>query len=499
MIVLAVMGIVLWPAPAWAHATLVSTTPTDGGHLDSGPALVAFTLSEAVSVVAGSPQVVDQDGRRYEIARAELSADRTVVTVWLARALPDGSFLATARLLSVDTHVVSVSAAFTVGAADGLITAHRTEATGIGDRIVSYAAKLLTYLGAVSSAGVLVTTACLWPHLRERRRWQLVVRWGGILLVAGLTSRLVVDAVHRSGGFTRISSGALDVTGGFGLSALIALGALLLHLNLPRSRLVGVGAAVATVLAVTYGGHGADPALFPLPLALTALHVYAILAWLGGVVVIAVELHRDVPLATWHRYALAHVALAAGTGAGLGLLRVPAPEALLTTAYGKALMVKVALVAMALATAAVVYRRLARPGGVRLVGAELLLATTVFGATGVLSSVAPASASYDPPVHTTVNFGGGAVLDISIPSTRRGPQQLIVESARESALSVDLSSEAANVARLPVRFDAAQRTGRGVRWSSRDLVVPVRGNWQVTVTFTTPAGPRVASFRYDVR
>lgn len=497
------LGILVWPTPAWAHATLLSTTPTDGSHLDGGPQAVVFTLNEAVSIVRGSPQVIDRDGKRYEIDRAEVNASRTVLTVRLAQALPDGSFLATARLLSSDTHVVSVSAAFTVGAADGLLAASGAAAAGTGDRIVSYIVKFLVYLGAVLSAGVLLTTAWLWPQLRDQRRWQGVVRWGSILLIAGLSGRLVLEAAHRSGGFSQISGESvhslLGVNRGFGVSTLVALVAAVVYLCVPL-RANAIGFAAVTVVAVTFGGHGADPALFPLPLALTLLHVYAVLAWLGGVVAIAVVLRHRVPLATWHRYALAHLVVVVGTGVGLGLLRIPAPPALIGTAYGLALVVKVALVALVVTAATLAYRRLARAGGgLRFVVVELLLVSSVFAVTGVLSSVAPATVSYDPPVHTTVDFGGGATLAVTIPSTRRGPQELIVESATESSLSVDLSSREANVARLPVKFGDGERRGTRFRRNSRDLVVPVPGNWQATITFETPAGPRVASFHYDVR
>lgn len=512
----------LWaPAPAAAHATLVRTTPTDGGHLDRGPAEVVFTVNEAVSLVEGSAQVIDRDGTRHPIAGTELGADRTVVTVRLSAALPDGSYLATARLLSSDTHVVSVSAAFTVGAADGLLAPPPTR-TGVVDRVASYAAKLAVYLGAILSAGVLVTTAALWPGLRTRRRWRRTVGLGSALLVAGLTARLVIEAAHRSDGLTRITGAAVGdvLASGFGVAAQAAVAATLVHHCLPgtggvrRLRVVAAATSLATTTAVTLGGHGADPALFPLPLVLTLLHVLALLAWTGGVVVIAVELGRAVPLPAWHRYALVQVAVVAGTGVGLVLVRVPAPAALVGTAYGLALLLKVLLVVLVVVVAALVHRNLVRSGvgevapaerrgGVRFVGAELLLVAGVLGATGVLSSVVPATVSYDPPVRTTVDFGGGAVLAVSIPSTRRGPQELHVESpggaGGGSPLSVDLSSREANVARLPVRFGAAAPTADGVRWVSRDLVVPVAGTWQVTLTYDTAAGPRVASFRYEVR
>ena len=154
------------------------------------------------------------------------------------------------------------------------------------------------YLGAVLSAGVLLTTGWLWPGLRDRPRWRTTVRWGSSLLVAGLVGRLIVDVTRRSGGVTQISGqavrGLLTVNPAFGVSALVAIVVTVVQLNLPgtgsvrwRLRIVGVISAVAASTAVTYGGHGAEPVLFPLPLLLTFTHVLAVLAWLGGVAVIA--------------------------------------------------------------------------------------------------------------------------------------------------------------------------------------------------------------------
>lgn len=520
--VLLTVALLAWPSQASAHATLLSTSPEDGSHLDTGPSQIVFTLDEPVSVVQDSPQVIDRDGNRYTIAGSELDERRTVLTVNLATPLPDGSFLATARLLSIDTHVVSVSAAFTVGEAEGLLSAPETEASSLADRIAVFVAKLAVYLGAVLSAGVVLTTGWLWPERRSERRWRTTVSTGSTLLIAGLLLRLIIEAGNRAGGVTRISAetaqSLLTVNPAFGLSALAALLAAILLLSvrlrsLRRLRILGVTATVLVAVAVAYGGHGADPSLFPIPLALTLLHVYAVLAWLGGVAVIAVErssIDSAARLAGWHRYALAHAALVAVSGAGLAVVRVPAFDALIATTYGLALLGKIALVLSLLAVAAFLYRRLSnlesRTRGRSLLRAELLLVAGVFSLTGVLSSVAPAKVSYDPAVEIAMDFGGGETLRISIPSTQRGPQTIVVEPSAPSAsgedesspatLSVDLSSRDANISRLPVAFDDLES---GTGWRSRDLVVPVAGSWQVTVRFETRAGPRVASFHYEVR
>jgi copper transport protein len=506
LVLLALLGVqaVLRPASASAHASLVGSTPVDGSHLQRGPAEVTFRLDEAVSLVSGSPQVVDSAGRRHPVASAGLRDGRTVVALRLPAALPDGSYLATARLVSPDTHVVSVSAAFTVGDARTLLAAP-ADGGPSWEQLAAYPLRFAVYLGAAGSAGALLTTALLWPELRARRRWVRVYRGAGVLFVAGLLGRFATEAAQRAGG---LSVGALAdvftanpafaVATALAVAVAAATAARPLPAGVTALRALGVAGAVTAALAVTAGGHGAEAQWFPLPLVATAVHVFAVLAWLGGVIVIAAQWAEPARLDRWHRYAVAHVAVAVLAGAVLAALRVPAPAALPSTAYGVTLLVKSGVVVLVVVTAAVLHRRLATvpgrgPG--RFLGVEVGLATGVLVATATLASVTPARASYDPPLATTLDFGRGAVLDVRIASTRRGAQTLVVSSQRPAAaLSVDLSSREANVARLPVTLVGAGRERR-----SRDLVVPLAGAWQVTVTFDPGDGPRVASFPYLVR
>src|SRR5689334_2626219 len=81
------------PQPAHAHATLTTTDPAEGAVLQTAPARVLFTFSEAVRGVPGGVQVFDARGDLVEakptVRDAELEVDLpeglgngTTVIIW---------------------------------------------------------------------------------------------------------------------------------------------------------------------------------------------------------------------------------------------------------------------------------------------------------------------------------------------------------------------------------------------------------------------------------
>jgi copper transport protein len=85
------------------------------------------------------------------------------------------------------------------------------------------------------------------------------------------------------------------------------------------------------------------------------------------------------------------VVVLACTGLYAALLHVPNPQALLATPYGRALIVKLALVSLLLGVGASHLMLRGRGPFGRLVVLELLLALGLFVATGFLTSLPPAS------------------------------------------------------------------------------------------------------------
>lgn len=498
-------GLISTAAPAFAHATVIASTPRDGARLDASPPVLSFDLSEPVTLVEGSTQLIDVDGKRHPLAAPLLENGRQRIVVQLAEKLPDGAYLATARVVSADTHVVSLSIRFTVGAVTE--QGHWSEAGGQSaiDRTVLLPIKFLVYLGTVGSAGLFLAARWAWPDTPGTRRFRCLYRWDAGILTLGLLGRFIVLAAEQAGEFSGISWSTITTVLGtpFGAALLVAAALSLVTLARPPWGRTPVGFlhAAAMITAVTLGGHGGSTNLWPLPFALTAVHVYAVAVWLGGLGILTFVPPAAAQLRRWHRVAVGHVALLVIAGIGLALLQVSPLAALVTTTYGVTLVVKVGLVLAALVAGYLFYRTQS-PGRTRILLVETGLALLIIGTTSTLSSLTPARDSYTTDVATRLDFGRSEVLEVAIDTVRRGSQVVTVSYPRSGntapELDIELSSAQANVARLPVEVAANRSADGAVTWRSDGLIVPSPGRWKVTVRFDDGTGPKLASFYYQV-
>lgn len=496
MIAAAAAGLLWTAAPAAAHATVVSSAPADGARLDTSPAVLTFDLNESVTLVDGSAQLIDVDGNRYPLAGQHLEDGRQRIVLPLSEKLPDGAYLTTARVVSADTHVVSLSIRFTVGSVTEQGQWSQVDGASAVDRAVLLPIKIAVYLGTIGSAGLLLAARWAWPDTQGTHRFRILYRTGAALLILGLLGRLAVLAVEQAGSVADISWEAATTIAGtpFGIALLLAV-ALSLVASL-RPAVLGLVQAAAAIAAVTLGGHGGSSVWSS---AATFVHVYAVAVWLGGVALI-VLVHRPVPQ-RWHRVAVAHVGLAAAAGTALAVLQVHPLAALTTTSYGVTLLVKISLVTATVVAGYIVYRaaRTRIPGRAILV--EAVLAVLIVGVTSSLSSLAPARASYTTNVAVRLDFGGPDVLDVDIDTVRRGSQIVTVRgpgSSPGAEVGLELSSAQANVARLPVELSQDRATGDAVTWRSTGLIVPAPGRWKATIRFDNGSGPKLASFFYQV-
>jgi copper transport protein len=499
----------VWTAPpAGAHATVVSSAPADGSHLDASPATLSFDLDEPVSLVDGSAQLIDSDGARHPFAAEHLETAGRRIVLDVAQRLPDGAYLATARVISADTHVVSLSIRFSIGAVTG-----QGQWSNVGngqpvlDRAVLLPVKAAVYAGLVASAGVLLAIRWAWPGALVARRFRLVYRYGAGLLIAGLLGRLAVLVAEQAGGLSVASWSTVATVAGTPFGTALAIAAVLGTLTLgyppgPARLTQGLGVLYAgtAITAVTLGGHGAATDLWPLPFVATFVHVYAVAVWLGGVVVIAALGTTGPQLRRWHLVAVGHVVLVVIAGVTLALLQVRPFPALASTSYGLTLLVKISLVAAAVTVGYLVHReqRDHPRGSTRTVLVELGVALLIVVVTSSLSSLTPAKDSYTTNVATRLDFGGAGILNVGIDTVRRGAQVVTIESERAAEVGVELSSAQANVARLPVAMTPTPAGDGKVEWRSDSLIVPAPGRWKVTVRFDDGQGPKLASFYYEV-
>lgn len=332
------------PAAAPAHALLVDTVPQRGTTLKTQPRQVVLHFSETVEGNFGSLRVFDARARRVDDGRTvHPGSSGSRLAVGLQPGLPDGTYVATYRVISADSHPVSGGLVFSVGTPGA--AAAPTVSELIGDprsgpqtQVAFGIARGLDYLATALVLGGLAFLLFVWlPALRTaagasdawrdasaaflrrmRRLFLLAAALGvvagaaGIVLqgaTAGATSAWAavspgvagdvlgtrfghvwgvrVLAFVAIGGALALALRGLPERAGAGTLQRVALGADgLAAPGLPRAPLLLAAVPAAFIaLAPALGGHASvqQPValLFPLDVA----HVLAMSVWIGGLVV----------------------------------------------------------------------------------------------------------------------------------------------------------------------------------------------------------------------
>src|SRR5690349_22775244 len=111
-----VAGAIL-PASAFAHATIVSTTPADQQVLRVQPREVTLKWSEAVDLGERSIRLLDGSGAELKTAPATHGpGGPSTASLKLPPGLARGTYVVSWRVVSSDSHPVSGAFSFSVGA-----------------------------------------------------------------------------------------------------------------------------------------------------------------------------------------------------------------------------------------------------------------------------------------------------------------------------------------------------------------------------------------------
>jgi copper transport protein len=497
-VVLALAGLSLAPAAASAHATLEATVPERGARLARAPTQVTFRFDESVEASFGALRVFDARGRQVQTGAAFHPGGRGAeVAVRLRAGLGQGSYTATYRVISADGHPVSSGFVFSAGNAgpggtsvDALLAGENTGA--VTDTAFSIA-RAVQYAAIAVSLGAFAFLLWSWlPALRlvagggaeweaasaafarRLRRVLMVAVIAGLL--SGGAALLLQGAVGQGSTFWSALKPSVvrEVLGtrfgtawGLGvLSWAVALVALAMRRPVPRLQPASVGATglalpgsrslalavplVALAFLPAMGGHGSVQSPVWLLLPANVLHVVAMSAWVGGIAVLVVALRsataRLEPVdrtrllaAVVGRFStLAGVAIAVLLLSGVvqGIVEVRTFAHLLDTAFGRAVLIKVAVALAIVALGYVNRQRLlpalraasATPGraGVllrRTLRAELALGLVALGTTGALAGYAPSIAVSTGPYSTSA-IVGSARMEVTVDPARVGPNQL---------------------------------------------------------------------------
>lgn len=444
---------VISPEPLSAHLRLVSSSPAAGSEMARPPEAVRLRFSLPVQLPLSEIVLIGPAGPVPLGPLTLAAGSTDVLQAPIPTDLPAGAYLVQWRVAGADGHPISGELSFTMLAAepqdpaDTLSTAvlpdqepatsvkeadasgggfeggdgtdgYSQDPAGVMVRWINFAA-LLALLGAVSFR-VLVM-----PRLRRREAplaraldpdvTRGLARLGTVAATVALLAalaRLYMQADALGMGVDdgdRIRGMLLQSTWGWGwLAQIVGSGVALVGFQLGRRRPVGwtiaAGGALLAAVSPALSGHAAAT-LGWAPVAITAdaLHVLGAGGWLGSLLVLFAV---AVPIAkrsgrveygpatralviAFSPVALGCAALLVATGVFTAWLHVGGVAALWTTAYGRTLLLKLALLLPVLATGAFNWRRatpvlrddasvrtLRRSAGVELAAAVLVLLVT---------------------------------------------------------------------------------------------------------------------------
>jgi len=404
---------VLMPIAASAHAFLVQTSPAAGQRLLTSPPSLTLQFSEAVAPGGIQVTVRNARGGLVKTASPIRASGGELVTVRLPVLPPDVYEVQWQVVSADDAHFSAGSFAFGVGTNANIPVA--TQAAAEPTDWLMAAARFVFLASLAFAAGLLVNATWVWraAGFAEPSDSGLVlgIPLATAALGAGTQLGLFLWRLRPSGdsvlasarwpAFLESPAGRYELIAF--LSVLIAGG--IVYVRGSR-RLVLVPLAVAAVAAALTSHPASVEAWWGLPA--IAVHVVLTLLWFGMlahlVVVIAIRrpaLPRTTVVPAVRRYARLALWSAAGvlvTGLLAALAEFSSVAQLITTTYGKVLLVKVGIVLVALIAAATMRLRALRGTGddrvvmIRgLTRVEAVLLLGVFALSSLLGAVAQPS------------------------------------------------------------------------------------------------------------
>jgi copper transport protein len=388
-LVVAVISLAV-PSLASAHAYLVRTVPAASGVLNAPPPNVQLTYDEAVEPRFAIISVTDASGHQETVGPVQRSAaNPDMLIVPLRPHQPEGWYLIYWRAISIDGHPVQGAFTYAVGPNPG--PAPRFSIPSIASSATApnlLIARWVMFLSVMIAIGLFTFRVAIARPL-PRRVTEACLRAVSVAFVAAsvvgvlaipvyldfatasdsLRSVFDVGALVPLFRVTAFGRGYVDLLVCFVLFCLAAW--MTLWLDRPDREYRSVAeitaqigallAAAAVLIIPGASGHAAQTSPRGLSLPFDWLHLISGSLWLGGLVGLlvlwfALPTRARVPALSvvvprFSLVALASVLVLLGTGAGATIEHMPAVDALWQTGYGVAILVKIGILAAAIALA----------------------------------------------------------------------------------------------------------------------------------------------------
>jgi copper transport protein len=354
-------------APAKAHSFLIRSDPAAGARLAEGPAALTLYFSEPFVPASEEVTLRRVGGETIELPQPTSRAAS------VRQPLPTslrGVYIVHWQVLSDDGHISLGEFAFAVGSNAALpVLKGSTTRTSWSE----VAASWLVFVGLALALGGLASERFIWLRtpLTARNITGAAVWPGVALATVGASLQLgLLGGDRRGGGFgaglsaSAVSDALATRPGKLTVALLVSLAVAGIFLPLRWWRVAATVPLFAAVVFVAARGHSGTSG-HGWALVADIIHLSAVAVWLGALAhLVLVVLRSGARRATliegarrYSRFALPTVILIGATGVLTAIPEFRSVSAVVTSGYGRTLLIKAALVAVALLLALAARRR----------------------------------------------------------------------------------------------------------------------------------------------
>jgi copper transport protein len=510
---------------ASAHAGLDQSDPASGAVLSESPTELVLDFDEPVEAVFGGVDLTTSDGTPIGVGPAEQApGDASRLVVAEVPPLADGVYVVVWQVTSADGHPARGAFTFQVGTTTSGVDTEALIDDALSGREASSAvtwglgvSRALAFAGVTVLIGSVALQAFSGgsPGRRLRRTWTI----SSVLLGVGSLGVFAFQGAYVTGGDLAdvVDPGLWADVAGTRLGtavlvrlALVAAVVVLLRRSTP-SVVVWSLASLALVATFSTTGHPSATSPAAVAVAVDMVHLASVSIWLGGLVWLLVRDRQDgavqdsedqVAALRFSRFATVAMPVIVVSGGWQTFLLLDSIEDLTETDWGRALLVKVAIVVV-LVTLGGVSRWLLRHDGAaeirRLVMSEVAIGAIVLGVTAGLVATPPV-----PPVPSSafaVSVAQGSLIaNVSVGPGRVGSNEIhIVLAPPGGALQAVVSAQARislpaeNLPAVPVElvpdgpnhYIGTIQIPQGGDWTL-DLIVEPQENSTVLLSTTLP-------------
>lgn len=497
-VIAAVVGVAT-AAPAAAHSALLSSDPDEDEVVEAAPDQVTLVFTEPPDPELSGVDVFDRTGEALDTGEIVPDDEGTTIAVDLPP-LDDGVYTVSWQALSsVDGHLTTGAFVFTVGDAPeedaGVAPAPMEAAEQGGPSPLGVAGRWTLYWGLALLLGWALAGLVVFRASPPGPAWAVLAC--SVLTVVGLgligaAEANAVDVPARD--FFASATGSRLVRVGILVGVTVVAAVLAALRRGPLTAGLLAAASLAAMFAHAAAGHAGAPGdLRWLSLSSQWVHIAAIGAWIGGLVWLLAGLRsrsgqeRVDPVTRFSTLATVALGLVVLTGVWRAIEGVGNLEALWSSGYGIALIVKLAIVVPLIALGAVNrfrnvpaiargeshHRRLRN-----VVRSEVAFAAVVFGVTGVLAGLPPPGDGAAPAAHEEHEMGD--------PS---GAAEAIEVTGSDFGTSVEIT--------LRVEPGAVGENRFAVRVADYDTGETIEAS-RVALDFSIPDRPEVGTTRLEL-